>query len=518
MNPTTTIHVGDALEVLRSMPSDSIDAVVTDPPYSIGFMGKQWDTHTNADDPSFGSWLAGFIDGEGCFTVKRHTRGSFGCTMAIKLRRDDRAILQRIQRFVGYGTIINTTGSGNAKPLVRYTVQCKAGCLRVVDLLTRFPLRAKKLRDFIPWAEAVCEWNTAPRGNRWHGARDSIRLERLREAVQNAREYRDPPWSGNAFQDWCREWAEQCLRVIKPGGHMLVFGGTRTYHRLTCAIEDAGWEIRDCLMWVYAEGFPKSLDVSKAIDKEAGAVRDVVAIRTDGCGNTEKSIHKTNGFATSRDATFDETAPATAAAKTWNGWGTALKPAWEPIILARKPLDGNVAQNVQKHGVGALNIDGCRVGTSGGTKDNPTGDGNKPNDVFGVYGACKTEPLGAGRWPANLIHDGSDEVVQLFPDDAARMFYCPKASGADRGNETLRALPLFGITETRNTHPTVKPTTLMAYLCRLVTPPGGLILDLFCGSGSTGVAAAEEGFRFIGIELNPQYADLARKRIDAATG
>ena len=367
-NPTTTIHVGDALEVLRTLPSESVDAVVTDPPYGLKFMGKDWD---------------------------------------------------------------------RAVPNVEY------------------------------WAEA--------------------------------------------------------LRVAKPGAHMLAFGGTRLYHRLTCAIEDAGWEIRDCLMWVYAEGFPKSLDVSKAIDKEAGAVRDVVAIRTDGCGNTEKSIHKTNGFATSRDATFDETAPATAAAKTWNGWGTALKPAWEPIILARKPLDGNVAQNVQKHGVGALNIDGCRVGLNG--EENPSIERRKSkppvNNVWGDKRSpesyARERPAEAlGRWPTNLIHDGSEEVVQRFPDDASRMFYCPKASSADRGNEVMRALPLFDVTETRNTHPTVKPTTLMAYLCRLVTPPGGLILDMFCGSGSTGVAAVEEGFRFVGIELNPEYADLARKRIDAA--
>lgn len=263
-------------------------------------------------------------------------------------------------------------------------------------------------------------------------------------------------------------WSE-AFRVAKPGTHLLAFGGTRTFHRLTCAIEDAGWEIRDCIMWVYGSGFPKS--------------------------------HNLSG--------------------DWQGWGTALKPAWEPIIVARKPLTGTVAQNVQAYGTGAVNVDGCRAGevpspsirhretakVSGKSgRDmhsqhriklglNPY---NKDNELY-----CTPRPgEQLGRWPANLIHDGSDEVTGLM-GEAARFFYCAKASKADR--------------DEGNHHPTVKPTDLMRYLCRLVTPPGGIVFDPFCGSGSTGKAARLEGFQFIGIEREVEYVEIARHRIAAAT-
>ncbi len=290
-------------------------------------------------------------------------------------------------------------------------------------------------------------------------------------------------------------WTE-ALRVAKPGAYLLAFGGTRTYHRLACAIEDAGWEIRDCVMWVYGTGFPKSHDVSKAI--------------------------------------------VSGEAIQWSGWGTALKPAWEPIIVARKPLVGTVAENVLRYGTGAINVDGCRVGTNGGTaKGNPPKDESNGIYGHGINGACDILDIGKGRWPANLIHDGSEEVVGLFPGErpskggaafgragydggwcpakdaakeigygdsgsAARFFYCAKASKADRGSD--------------NKHPTVKPTELMRYLCRLVTPPGGVVLDPFTGSGSTGKAATLEGFRFIGIDREAEYVEIAKARIaDAMT-
>ena len=298
---------------------------------------------------------------------------------------------------------------------------------------------------------------------------------------------------------------QECLRVLKPGGHLLAFGGSRTYHRLAVAIEDAGFQIRDQIMWVYGSGFPKSLNIGKAIDK--------------------------------------------AEAKEWEGWGTALKPAHEPIVLARKPLDGTVANNVLTHGVGGINIDGCRVGEGTGetkTVQYPDIRGNNYNNASGTVEYTVTSQ---GRFPANFIHDGSDEVLELFPTDkpnqsAARFFYCAKASKKDRNEgldgfeekqttggggltadfrddgslETASAGGKYGSIKAKQTnhHPTVKPTDLMRYLCRLITPPEGIVLDPFTGSGSTGKAATLEGFTFIGIEQLAEYAEIANARIKAA--
>ena len=333
-------------------------------------------------------------------------------------------------------------------------------------------------------------------------------------------------------------WTE-ALRVAKPGAHLLAFGGTRTYHRLACAIEDAGWEIRDCMMWVYGSGFPKSHDVSKAIDKAAGAEREVVGSKlgqpgyslTDGKGGLYGGGFGANGTGEGECAI---TAPATDAARQWSGWGTALKPAWEPIIVARKPLDGTVAGNVLKHGTGGINVDGCRVGTDSTIRTQ--GDSVSASG----WASVRRSPVGgsdSGRWPANLIHDGSEEVESLT-GSAARFFYCAKASKADRdeGCEGLElvthqsgmggAMPVDDHgnardrfkAQSRNHHPTVKPTALMRYLCRLVTPPGGVVLDPFAGSGSTGKGAILEGFRFIGIEREAEYVEIAKVRIAAVSG
>jgi site-specific DNA-methyltransferase (adenine-specific) len=256
-------------------------------------------------------------------------------------------------------------------------------------------------------------------------------------------------------------------------------------------IEDAGFEIRDMIAWVYGSGFPKSLDVSKAIDKAAGAEREVIGPATvggKGQGNAYGTITRP---------------PATAPATAWQGWGTALKPALEPITVARKPLIGTVAENVLAHGTGALNVDGCRVGNEvryNAPAGNKAGGNSLNMSAVGMPQDAKGSTA-AGRWPANLIHDGCDEVVGLL-NDAARFFYCAKASKADRGEG--------------NNHPTVKPTDLMRYLCRLVTPPGGTVLDPFMGSGSTGKAAMLEGFGFIGIERDPEYVKIAKARIGAA--
>jgi DNA modification methylase len=313
----------------------------------------------------------------------------------------------------------------------------------------------------------------------------------------------DPPY-GLAFMGkrWDYDvpsvdlWAE-CLRVVKPGGHLLSFAGTRTQHRMAVRIEDGGFEIRDMLAWVYGSGFPKSLDVSKAIDKAAGAEREVVGER-----DTKTGSDKARNTFMASPRMMPLTAPATDAAREWSGWGTALKPALEPITLARAPFRGTVAENVQRHGTGALNIDGCRVGNGG---DRTSGGNPSRADFAPGWGMASTIRATGGRFPANLIHDGSDEVEAVFPqqanDSASRFFYCAKASKRERGAE--------------NNHPTVKPLALMCYLVRLITPPGGIVLDPFMGSGTTALACREEGFGFIGIEREAEYIATARRRLAA---
>ncbi len=299
-------------------------------------------------------------------------------------------------------------------------------------------------------------------------------------------------------------WAE-CLRVLKPGGHLLAFAGTRTQHRMAVRIEDAGFEIRDMIAWVYGSGFPKSLDVSKAIDKAAGVEGTFGAPKSPahagwidrgrmrGEEGHEGYQRPWMSDAEAVDKNARQYVGGTEAARQWQGWGTALKPALEPITVARKPLVGTVAANVLAHGTGALNIDGCRVAGESTKRENHGGTGD-PTQWRTGNGGDFTSGSDSGRWPANLIHDGGE-----FLGEQARFFYCAKASKSDRGAE--------------NNHPTVKPTDLMAYLCRLVTPPGGVVLDPFMGSGSTGKAAMREGFRFIGCELSEEYMTIANARI-----
>jgi site-specific DNA-methyltransferase (adenine-specific) len=289
-------------------------------------------------------------------------------------------------------------------------------------------------------------------------------------------------WDGGDVAFRPETWAE-VMRVLKPGAHLIAFSGTRTYHRMVCAIEDAGFEIRDQLAWIYGSGFPKSHDLG-------------------------------------------------------DGWGTALKPAWEPVCLARKALIGTNARNLAEHGVGGLNIDGCRIegamdgvwGSSNATCQNGRKFNASPDGT--EYRSTRND---LGRWPANIIHDGSDEAMSGFPEtgpgwhsgesvgfgrgprkagaesrdredegSAARYFYCAKASTEERGEG--------------NNHPTVKPVALMRWLTRLVTPKGGIVLDPFMGSGSTALACDAEQFNFIGCELSPEYAEIARNRIAAAAG
>lgn len=428
-------------------------------------------------------------------------------------------------------------------------------------------------------------------------------LEVMRDMPDNSVDavVTDPPY-GLAFMGkrWDYDvpavevWAE-CLRLLKPGGHLLAFAGTRTQHRMACRIEDAGFEIRDMIAWVYGSGFPKSLDISKAIDKAAGAEREVVG-RTTVAGMFKQAYqvkqgyrpnNGNNGYAGERDGA-PITAPATSAACEWQGWGTALKPALEPITLARKPLIGTVAANVLEYGTGGLNIDACRVeptgellgggGETAATFANKEG-WSRPwmkNAKHAKSHAAKVrenvnKATMLGRWPANLIHDGSEEATAGFPEtktggpgitkqnnnghtmsgpashadretigyndsgSAARFFYCAKASKAEReaglnGFEIRQTIGGGGLNNTdddvcgkygsikaqsTNYHPTVKPVALMRYLCRLVTPPGGIVLDPFMGSGTTGIAAKAEALQFIGIELDPEYFAIAEARINA---
>lgn len=353
-------------------------------------------------------------------------------------------------------------------------------------------------------------------------------------------------WDGGDIAFRPETW-RLVLDAMKPGAFLVAFGSSRGYHRMACAIEDAGFEIRDSLMWVYGTGFPKSHDVSKGIDKNFGATREVVGL--------SQWSHKHSGNRESEYGMGDGsesvvTAPATDAARQWQGWGTALKPAFEPIVLARKPLgEKNVALNVLKHGCGGLNIDASRVRTddnlNGGTY---SGELRGPGEQRCMANQNKKRGIGEfiqppGRWPANVLHDGSDEVMEAFaafgekksgklemhhqmresanksmsgknyartPNQpsfgdngtAARFFYSAKASKTDRAGSS---------------HPTVKPVALMRWLCTLITPPGGTILDPFSGSGTTLQAAVECGFNAIGIEREPEYFGDIVRRLAPAT-
>lgn len=469
------LHLGDCMDVMRTMPDNSIDAVITDPPYGLSFMGAKWD--------SFG--------------------GSTG-NESVKERR------QKMNEYLGSNAVVPAFPSSHG--------------------------HTPKLSEM------------------------------------------------QGFQAAMTPIFKETLRVAKPGAHLLCFGGTRTFHRMACAIEDAGWEVRDCIMWVYGSGFPKSMDVAKAIDKASGYVGEVVGERTVDVGMQGGHMH-----AGRKQQQVRALSPQ---AHEWEGWGTCLKPAWEPIIVARKPLDGTVANNVLTWGVGAMNIDACRVPTS-----DKLGGGMKAGGADGVWdrpfmhdeqaqaafverkkaNVAKSEEL--GRFPANLVHDGSQMVLDLFPqskgqqgkvagtelsrtgdngiyghygprneftprDDAGsaarffntlrdgeesanstyadrggtnfaakpgkrreptsadRFFYCAKASKKDRGEG--------------NDHPTVKPTALMEWLVKLVTPEGGVVLDPFMGSGSTGVACANLGCGFVGIEREWGYMRIAGPRIAAS--
>lgn len=337
---------GDCIEVLKTLEENSVDAIVTDPPYGLEFMGEDWDA----------PWK-------------------------------------------------------------------KSEVVAVTDKSTNGIFHDKGFN---------------------HGIRFSRGLVEMQE-----------------FQKWCESWAKEAFRVLKPGGHILAFGGSRTYHRLAGGIEDAGFEVRDQIMWVYGSGFPKSMNIGLAMEKRGEDVTDSA------------------------------------------GWGTAIKPAHEPIVLARKPLAGTVVDNVLKYRTGGLNIDASRIPGEPvpiNKLENWSGFGQEIEPDY------KQEMNESGRFPSNFIHDGSEEVIRLFPPSKDRFFYCAKPNKKDKND---------GLNE-KNPHPTIKPTELMRYLVKMITPINGVVLDPFMGSGSTGKAAILEGFKFIGIEQSKEYLEVANRRIEWA--
>ena len=289
-------------------------------------------------------------------------------------------------------------------------------------------------------------------------------------------------------------WKE-VYRVLKPGGYILSFAGSRTYHRMAVNIEDAGFEIRDMLGWLYGSGFPKSHNIGKAVDKLQGNKREVLGKKEiygnspnrTNFGADDRKDGKGMGF---RAGIITETKGNS----PYEGWGTALKPAHEPIVMARKPFNTSVAENVLTHGTGGINIDECRVGTE---KMKWQKRGKSVNYAKTTF-KDRTGEVNEGRFPANIIHDGSEEVLEVF-EESSRFFYCAKASKAERGN--------------KNNHPTVKPIKLMEYLVRLVTPKEGIVLEPFAGSGTTLIACKQQGFNYIGIEREQEYCDIAEARL-----
>ena len=450
-----TLHHGDCVEVMRELPDNSVDSVVTDPPYGLEFMGKDWDKF-RLDDPGTNRNRGDRAGEQG--RAGTESRGAFGR--------------------VAYG--------GGKHPRTSRCSSCGK----------RDQFRNPHDCDGT-WISEVINPNTAP------------------------------PTS-IAFQNWFQTIALEAYRVLKPGGHLLAFGGTRTWHRLAVAIEDAGFEVRDSIAWMYASGFPKSLDVSKAIDKRAGAEREVVGTAKGVGVSPEDNQHGgiNRGAVGIKQSAIDVpiTAPATPAAQQWQGWGTALKPAFEPIVVARKPLDGTVAENVLRWGTGALNIDDSRISyASEADKDQAlAGDAFKRKDTsdkgwsrpwmedaerVAQMNAEAKQRAQSGRWPANVILDESQaaELDKQAEEHPARFFYVPKANASER--------PRDGDTA----HPTVKPLDLMRYLVKLVTPPGGTVLEPFAGSGTTLEACVIEGFAAIGIELTEDYLPLIVQRVTKPT-
>jgi site-specific DNA-methyltransferase (adenine-specific) len=481
-----TVYLGKCEAVLPGLPACSVDAVVTDPPYGLEFMGKDWDA----------PWTESGIN-----------------------------------RDAGFGAI-NMADGAKRLPRPSFTGSTNPNCLNCGG-------KRRGRRDGTALvAVCVCDDPQFP----------NVRAVEMR-----------------AFQAWCEAWATECLRVLKPGGYMLAFGGTRTWHRLACGVEDAGFEIRDGvpdltgqdapgLLWIHGQGFPKSVDMGRAIDMHMCQLPGRHCMRR----------------LPDEPLPDDHVCPESAESEPWRGWGTALKPAWEPVVVARKPLaGGSVAAGVLEWGTGALNIDGCRVAHLNG--ENPSAArraGASPGRETGTWGNDRRSPEtyaaerpgeAEGRWPANVVftHDARCEpacvpgcpVAELDRQSGVRPGFTSQrdlssSSGTkdvygenvsvrragdfregynDMGGAS-RFFPVFRYQakapaserprlEDGTGHETVKPLELIRWLCRLITPPGGTVLDLFAGSGPVGEACVIEGFRCVLIDEDPKSAGLMRKRL-----
>ena len=650
-NPNIKIYCGDCLEVMKEIPDNSIDAVVTDPPYFLEFMNKEWDK-VSLIEPAFGYWFSGFVDGEGCFRIHKIRNGDYyECHFQIKLRKDDRAILEKIQNILGFGRIQDNLPEGNSEATSSYLVNSKNDCFKLAELFFRFPLQAKKQRDFFKWHEALINWKYQKKGNRWHGKPDVSAMEKNWQEMKEIREYRENPIPINKQEFFHYLWAKEVLRVLKPGGYLLSFGSPRTSHRMVCGIEDAGLEIRDMIEWVYGQGFPKSLDIGKAIDKTQRNKRKIIGKGISGSKETHKIYNMAKLGGSAMGGEFN----ITKGNSKWEGWGTALKPAHEPICLARKPLsEKTIAENILKWGTGGINIDGCRISTNDNTKREWQGIIASGSKIYAwnkekIIGQGKSGGHSQGRFPANLIlecicdevidtkikghrHSGKpspNKKVSIFGNvmtgntkcytdnngnektiihtnpgcpcymldrqsgersfgnkqggysykgkhyqvkgfiqnnspqalsnygdtgGASRFFYQAKVSGhcdienlKIGGERHLGCEKLFWLESKQidedtwmklraenllrkkekgytphkiqwgNIHPTCKPVSLVKYLIRLITPPKGIVLDMFMGSGSTGMACKELRYNFVGIEIDKDYTDIAVQRLKNTT-
>lgn len=459
--------IGDCLEVLKGYPDDHFDSCVTDPPYGISFMGKDFDTFKDRHlDPGFCHWIAGFIDGEGCFSVhKKNVNGfeTYDCQFAISVRADDEPILKRIQRELGIGTIAHQEKRNGANDIARFCVSAKAECIILRDLLRMFPLRAKKARDFELWSEALDEWLE-------HKPLEWESLAKVRDRLMAGRKYKPEGVSVDTYQMFSYRWAREVLRVLKPGGHLLAFGSPRTYHRMASGVEDAGFEVIDSMLWMHGQGFPKSANVSKNIDKHLGKERTEVVghyelprfyegERNIPWHQTQENPWMNEGMPmASKERKLEITAPATPEALQWQGWGTALKPAYEPIVLARKPLIGTVAQNVLKHGTGGINVDACRIAVegekissgfpssirNGNVSENEGWERPWKKDLRD-YAQRKEATLeranSLGRWPSNLILD--PESAKLLDEQSGELHGAQNTKGMDTDTR-IRPPNIFG--------------------------------------------------------------------------
>jgi len=558
-NLINTIQNIDCLEGFKLIPDKSIDLILTDPPYGLEFMGRAWDKIEAIKDGRFCSWLAGFTDGEGNFDIHRQVRNGkeyYYCCFEITLREDDNAILEFIKSKIGGKVYYHSNKS-------RLELVAKEECKRLTTIFEQYPLQAKKKRDFEIWKRALkitVDNDRKPNPELMKPYWKALRATRENKGID--KKIIDFDY-GEYFHYL---WATECLRILKPGGYLLSFGGTRTYHRMTCAIEDAGFEIRDCICWLYASGFPKSLNIGKQVDKIQGNEREVMGIQILK-GNAGVSCKEKGGtYVAGASFTGIKDIRITKGNSEWEGWGTALKPAFEPIVVARKPLsEKNVASNVLKWGTGGINVDGSRIGTKimmeGRAK--PSGSGcYQWNKEKKEKEKIENPQFCQGRFPANLILDeesakeldrqsginrskrakisnkgsiwgkGNLEEDTRGHNDvggASRFFYVAKASKRERdmGCEGLEEITKTGMNASpreydgkvhgevklRNNHPTVKPLKLMEYLVKLVTPPKGIVLDPFAGSGTTCMSCKKLGFNYIGIEQDKSYCEIAEARI-----